>query len=555
MFKKELEKLLKLETGEDLILAIPPNSEMGDFALACFSLTKKLGKNPVEIAKDIAKKFEKPSFIKKIEVQGAYLNFFLNKEKFADKAIKKILSEKEYGCSFSGKNKNALIEHTSINPNASPHVGRARNAIIGDCLARLLKFEKYKTEVHYFVNDIGKQIAMLVLACMRKSKVPTFDGLLKYYVGINEELKLDPKIEEEVFVLLNLLEKGDEKIRKKFREVVEVCIKGQSKILADLGINYDVFDYESDYLFNQQTSEILIALNHSGKLYKDEENCHLLNLEGFNIPLKSPVLVLTRNDGTSLYPLRDLAYTKYKMSEGSDKNIVVLGEDQKVYMQQIIAGMKIMNLSSPQSIHYSFVLIKDVGKMSTRKGQVVLLEKFMEEASKKASKEIQKRRSDFSDSEIEKLSKIVGYGAVKFSFLKVSNDKNITFDWESALSFEGDTGPYCQYTHARICSILAKEPASSGDYTVLIEPQEFALIKLLLNFPEIVKNSLDNLQPHLITNYLIELCRSFNEFYHSCPVLQANNDVKPARLVLIDCVRKVLSTGLYLIGVEAPEKM
>ncbi|PIN82020.1 arginine--tRNA ligase [Candidatus Woesearchaeota archaeon CG10_big_fil_rev_8_21_14_0_10_30_7] len=555
MFKKELEKLLKLETGEDLILAIPPNSEMGDFALACFSLTKKLSKPPVEIAKDIVKKFEKPSFIKKIEVQGAYLNFFLNKEKFADKAIKKILSEKEYGCSFSGKNKNALIEHTSINPNASPHVGRARNAIIGDCLARLLKFEKYKTEVHYFVNDIGKQIAMLVLACMRKSKVPTFDGLLKYYVGINEELKLDPKIEEEVFVLLNLLEKGDEKIRKKFREVVEVCIKGQSKILADLGINYDVFDYESDYLFNQQTSEILIALNHSGKLYKDEENCHLLNLEGFNIPLKSPVLVLTRNDGTSLYPLRDLAYTKYKMSEGSDKNIVVLGEDQKVYMQQIIAGMKIMNLSSPQSIHYSFVLIKDVGKMSTRKGQVVLLEKFMEEASKKASKEIQKRRSDFSDSEIEKLSKIVGYGAVKFSFLKVSNDKNITFDWESALSFEGDTGPYCQYTHARICSILAKEPASSGDYTVLIEPQEFALIKLLLNFPEIVKNSLDNLQPHLITNYLIELCRSFNEFYHSCPVLQANNDVKPARLVLIDCVRKVLSTGLYLIGVEAPEKM
>lgn len=555
MFKKELEKLLKLETGEDLILAIPPNSEMGDFALACFSLTKKLSKPPVEIAKDIVKKFEKPSFIKKIEVQGAYLNFFLNKEKFADKAIKKILSEKEYGCSFSGKNKNALIEHTSINPNASPHVGRARNAIIGDCLARLLKFEKYKTEVHYFVNDIGKQIAMLVLACMRKSKVPTFDGLLKYYVGINEELKLDPKIEEEVFVLLNLLEKGDEKIRKKFREVVEVCIKGQSKILADLGINYDVFDYESDYLFNQQTSEILIALNHSGKLYKDEENCHLLNLEGFNIPLKSPVLVLTRNDGTSLYPLRDLAYTKYKMSEGSDKNIVVLGEDQKVYMQQIIAGMKIMNLSSPQSIHYSFVLIKDVGKMSTRKGQVVLLEQFMEEASKKASKEIQKRRSDFSDSEIEKLSKIVGYGAVKFSFLKVSNDKNITFDWESALSFEGDTGPYCQYTHARICSILAKEPASSGDYTVLIEPQEFALIKLLLNFPEIVKNSLDNLQPHLITNYLIELCRSFNEFYHSCPVLQANNDVKPARLVLIDCVRKVLSTGLYLIGVEAPEKM
>ncbi|MBI4918676.1 arginine--tRNA ligase, partial [archaeon] len=508
-----------------------------------------------ESAQELAKKFKKPAFISKIEVKGPYLNFFLNKEKFAEKVIQKILSEDEYGCNYSGKGKKALIEHTSINPNASPHVGRARNAIIGDSLARLLKFEKYTTEVHYFVNDIGKQIALLVLACRRKNKIPKFNELLKLYVDINEEMKLNPIIEEETFSLLNLLEKGDKEIQKNFREVVNVCIEGQRKILSDFGIGYDFFDYESDYLFNKKTNEILDALRKTGKLFQDDEQCTVLNLDGFDLPLKSPVLVLTRKDGTSLYPLRDLAYTKYKMEKGNDKNVIVLGEDQKVYLQQVEAGLSLIGVKAPEPIHYSFVLLKDVGKMSTRKGEVVLLEKFMEEARKKAKKELQTKRPELSETEAEKLSKSVGYGAVKFSFLKVSNDKNITFDWASALSFEGDTGPYCQYTHARICSILRKEPSNKGDYKILITDQEFELLKKIVDFHELVKNSLDTLQPHLITNYLIDLCRLFNEFYHSCPVLQANEDVKQARLVLIDCIRKVLASGLYLIGIDAPESM
>ncbi len=555
MFKKELQKQLKLETGEEVELAIPSDPKMGDFALSCFLLAKKTQKKPTDIAQELAKKIKKPQFISKIEVKGPYLNFFLDREKFADKILKKILSEEEFGCNFSGKGKNALIEHTSINPNASPHVGRARNAIIGDVLTRLLRFEKYNTEVHYFVNDIGKQIALLVLACKHKGKIPKFDELLKTYIEINEEIKVDPSIEEEALMLLNLLEKGNEEVRKSFTDVVKVCVDGQRKIFSDLGIEYDFFDYESEYLFNKKTEKILEELQKTGKLFQDEDKCNVLNLEGFDLPLKNPVLLLTRKDGTSLYPLRDLAYTKDKCLKGKDKNILVLGEDQKVYLQQLSAGMEILGFEAPQGIHYSFVLIKDVGKMSTRKGDVVLLDKFMEEAKKKAKREIEKRRSDFTDTEIDALAKSVGYGAVKFSFLKVSNDKNITFDWESALSFEGDTGPYCQYTHARICSILKKELADNGDYTVLISDQEFSLLKLMVTFPEIVKDALDTLQPHLITNYLLDLCRSFNEFYHKCPVLQANEDVKKARLVLIDCVRKVLATGLYLIGIDAPEKM
>ncbi|MEK6858269.1 MAG: arginine--tRNA ligase, partial [Nanoarchaeota archaeon] len=491
MFELKLKKYVEKALGREVTFEIPPDSKLGNIAIPCFTFAKELKKAPNIIAQEFATKIKKPSYVSEIRAIGPYVNFFYDREKFAEEVIKKIVSEKDYGCNFSGKGKKALIEHTSINPNASPHVGRARNAIIGDSLARLLNFEKYKTEVHYFVNDIGKQIALLVLACKRKNKIPKFNELLKIYIDINNELKSNPSLENEVFSLLNSLEKGDKEIKKSFRDVVNVCIEGQRKILSDFQIEYDFFDYESDYLFNKKTNEILELLNKTGKLFQDDEKCTVLNLDGFNLPLKSPVLVLTRKDGTSLYPLRDLAYTKYKSEKGNDKNILVLGEDQKVYLKQITIGLELIKIKAPEAAHYSFVLLKDVGRMATRKGDVVLLEEFMEEAKKKAKAEIEKRHSDFTKTEIETLSKSVGYGAVKFSFLKVSNDKNITFDWDSALNFEGDTGPYCQYTHARICSILRKEKSSKGNYKLLITDTEISLINNLATFPELVKNSLD----------------------------------------------------------------
>ncbi len=543
-FRAEIEKLLKKEVGE-VKLEVPPNSEMGDFALPCFEFAKTLKKNPVEIAKDLAKRI-KSKYIERIEVKGPYLNFFVNKGILASETVNEILKKKEkYGSSGVGKKEKLLIEHTSINPNASPHVGRARNALIGDSLTRLFRFQDYKVEVHYYVNDIGKQIAMLVLGA--KGKV-TFDDLLKIYVKFNQDLKKNPRLEKDVFDLLAKLENGDKKVRKQFEDIVDICIKGQIKILGELGIKYDCFDYESKYLFNNDTEKILKAYQKTGRLIKDEAGT-ILDLSDYGLEMRNPVLVLTRSDGTSLYSLRDIAYNIEKLNRAKN-NFILLGEDQKLYFQQIKAALDVVGLKAPRVLHYSFILLQE-GKMSTREGNVVLLEEFMEESKKKALNELKKRkRAD------EKTAKIIGYGALKYSILKINPDKNVNFDWESALNFEGDSGPYIQYSHARACSILEKEKLKGkADLSLLKENKEVQLINQLSKFTEIVLEATNNLKPQVIAVYLNELAKAFNEFYHDCPVLKAEKEIKNARLALVDAARQVLKNGLYLLGIEAPEKM
>ena len=543
-FKAEIEKLLKKEVGA-VKLEVPPDSKMGDYALPCFSLASVLKKNPVEIAKDLAKKL-KSKYIERIEVKGPYLNFFVNKNILSSDTVTKILKEKDgYGSSGIGKGQKMLIEHTSINPNASPHVGRARNALIGDSLTRLFKFQGYKTEVHYYVNDIGKQIAMLVLGA--KSK-PTFDSLLDTYVEINKKIKANPRLEKDVFDLLAKLEKGDKKVRSRFKKIVDICIKGQAKILSELGIKYNFYDYESKYLFNKDTKELLKRLEKTGRITRDEAGT-ILDLSDYGLEMRNPVLVLTRSDGTSLYSLRDLSYNLEKMNR-SKNNLIVLGEDQKLYFQQIKAALDVLGVKAPRVLHYSFILLQE-GKMSTREGNVVLLEEFMEEAKKKAMEELKKRKRAN-----EKTAEIIGYGALKYSILKVNPDKNVIFDWKCALNFEGDSGPYIQYSHARACSILKKAKWKGNVKTELLKDEkEINLINNLSKFTNVVLEATNNLRPQVIATYLNEIAKGFNEFYQNCPVITAEKNLKNARLALVDAARQVLKNGLYLLGIEAPEKM
>ncbi|MBW2980047.1 arginine--tRNA ligase [Candidatus Woesearchaeota archaeon] len=553
IFEKDIVKAIKKEVKLKEVKLIKPKPEFGDFSFPCFVLAKELKKAPNEIAKDLAGRIKSNNLIVKVQAVGPYLNFFVNKGKSSEIVLKKIIEEKDdYGSSKIGKGKKALIEHTSINPNASPHVGRSRNALIGDSLTRILKFLGYETEVHYWVNDVGKQIAMLVLGCKGKKKV-TFKDLLKIYVEINKKVEKNPELEKDIFELLNKLEKGDHEIKKRFREIVDICVKGQLEIINDLGIDYDAFDYESKYLWSKELPKILKKLESTGKLFKDEDDRLVLDQEGYKLAMRTPVLVLTRADGTSLYPLRDLAYTIEKLEKGKDENIIVLGEDQKLYFDQVKAALELLGYKAPQVVHYSFVLLK-TGKMSTRKGNLVLLEDFMKEAVEKAKKEIKKRHEKISEENAKKIA----YGSVKYGILRVSPDKNVVFDWETALSFEGDTGPYLQYAYARICSILrkyGKKIENKADLSLLKEDSEAELIKKLNEFPNIVNNVTTHLKPHLIANYLYELSQSFSEFYHSCPVLQAEEELKKARLLLVSCVKQVLKNGLYLLGIDVLEKM
>ena len=466
--------------------------------------------------------------------------------------LTKIFKEKDkYGSNFLGKNKKALIEHTSINPNASPHIGRARNAIIGDSIVKLLKFEGYNTEVHYYVNDIGKQIAMLVLAC--KGKTPSFKQLLDLYIEFNRKMELDKSIEKEVLDLLNKLESGDKYVFKSFRKVVNICIKGQKRIFGELNIKYDYFDYESDFFFNKDASKILDILESKGKLFVDEEKRRAINLDGFNLPMEHHYLPLTRSDNTSLYMLRDLAYTIYKNSRAKDKNIIILGEDQKLYYQQLKAILSILKYEAPEVVHYSFVLLPS-GKMSTRKGEVVLLEDFMNELKAMAKEEIIKRHGNIKN--VENLSKVIAFGALKFTMLKVSADKNILFDMDKALSFEGDSGPYIQYSHARASSIIKKSKFRMNlSLLKVTSDNDIRLVSKLAVFQDIISQSFKSIKPHIIANYALELAKIFNEFYQSCPVLNQPKDISNSRIALVKATQQVLKNSLHLLGIEAPVKM
>lgn len=554
-FQEEIKKVIQQQyTDLEVIFSASPNVETGHLSIPCFSFSKILRRSSKDIADDLSELIQSLDFIDKVESTGGYINCFIKKEILFRTIITEVLKLKEsYGSNQSGHNKTAFIEHTSINPNASPHVGRARNAMIGDFIVRLLRFEGYKVEVHYFVNDIGKQIAMLLLGAMKKESV-SFKDLLDLYIDINNELKENPELENEIFFLLYKLENGDEKVRTQFRNLVNICINGQTSILKELGIEYDSFDYESDYLFNERLNDILEELKNTGDLEEDSEGRYVLNQSKYNLPMKAPYLVLTRKDKTSLYPLRDIAYTIDKVKKNHDRNIIVLGEDQKLYFKQIAAVLDLLGLTPPEVVHYSFVLLAE-GKMATRNGTVVLLEDFMKEAYEKAKTEIQKRR----DSVDETSAKAIAYGAVKYSIIKTSNDKNVTFDWDSALSFEGDSGPYLQYSLARIFSILRNftdTEIKNPDYSLLDQKEELELILEIARMNEVIELASKNLSPHIIANYLYGLTQKFSRFYHQHSIINASSEeLKIARLHFILAVKQVILNCFSILGIDSVETM
>jgi arginyl-tRNA synthetase len=335
-----------------------------------------------------------------------------------------------------------------------------------------------------------------------------------------------------------------------FRSLLYICIKGQTEILKKLNINYDYFDYESDYIFGNRLNDIIEDLRDTQNLFEDDEGRYVLNFENENLSY----LVLTRADKTSLYPLRDIAYTIDKSKGNYNRNVIILGEDQKTYFQQIKQTVSLLGYQAPEFVHYSFVLLTD-GKMSTRNGKVVLLEDFMKEAIIKANYEINKRERTTDESTIESIA----YGALKYAILKVSNDKNVTFDWETALNFEGESAPYIQYSYARICSIFknyGKELPSHIDFSLLDTNEEFELAKEISNFPDIINRTASELSMHILANYLFELTKKFSKFYHEHSVLNAEtNELKESRLILIYTVKIVLENGLKILGINPIEEM
>lgn len=534
-------------------LEFPPEQNLGDVAFPCFVLSKKLRKSPIIIAQEIKNKLDEnnDSIFCEIKAVSGYLNFFLNRTI----VLQKFLKEYNDGNLFDNKKhkgEKALIEHTSINPNASPHIGRARNALIGDASSRLLKFLGYETTVHYFVNDIGKQIALLVYYTEGRNEI-TFSDLLNLYVSANEELKQNPEIEEKVFNLLHEMECGNKEVFKKFTRIVNICIEGQKKIFNEFGIFYDNYDYESQYIISGRTKEILEDLRKTKFMFTDEVGRQVLNLEDYNINNENPYFPLTRKDLTSLYPLRDVCYSidKSKLA-GNGRNIVVLGEDQKLYGRQVNAVLDILGYKCAEIINYSFVLLTD-GKMSTRAGKVVLLEDLMKETTEFAKQKMIERNSAVD----EKLAKQLAYGAIKYAILRCGNDRNVVFDKDQALSFEGNTSVYIQYSRARILSILKGESYKDEkiDFSLLNTDIEWSLVVHMLNFNSVISQLEHTFDFYSLCNYLYDLCKLFSKWYNSYPIKTCELNLKNARLKMAEIISKNIEIGLYILGIESPKKI
>ena len=537
-------------------LSTPPDSAMGDYAVPCFRLARQVGMAPVPLAAQIRDQLRQRDLaalgIAKVEAHGPYLNVHLAKGDVAARVIGAILAAGAgYGARGTGLGQRALVEHTSINPNAPPHLGRARNAWIGDTLVRLLRFEGYGLEARFFVNDVGRQIALLVLGV--GDRRPDFHELLEIYVATNRRLEREAALEREVNLLLERLESGDRQTRAAFRRVVDISVHGMRELFGDAGVRYDRFDYESDYLTPERHQQIVAQLRTTGKLFEDEHGRLVLDLEGFKLPSRNPVLVITRGNQTSLYVLRDMAYTLDKMAAAADLNLVVLGEDQKLYHRQLQAALELLGASAPTAVHYSYVLLGK-GSMSTRQGNLVLLEDFVAEAKRKASAELAAR----GHADDPAVAKAVAYSALKYSFLRVANDKQVVFDWHAAIAFEGESGPYLLYSHARICSIVRKygKPLPAGaEFAALEAAEEAELIKLLAALPDQVARALRVRSPHVIAGYTFAVARQFSTFYHACPILQASSPLREARLLLAAATRQVLANCLTLLGIEPLERM
>ncbi|NPA75229.1 MAG: arginine--tRNA ligase [Euryarchaeota archaeon] len=527
----------------------PAKEGFGDFTFPCFPLAKELRKNPAAIAKELAEKIEPGTYFEKIEAVGPYLNFHISTKKLNEMTIQAILSRKLYAEPVREK---IVLEHTSANPTGPLHVGRARNPIIGDTMARILRAYGHEVEVHYFVNDAGMQVATLLWGIKNLPTIQRHEkcdhALVRNYQTASKLASEKHEIEMEIRELMKRYESGDEELRKLAKEKVGCVLKGIQDSLERLNIKIDRFVWESELI--PKAKEIALLLK---EYVEEEEGAYYLNLKKMGIELQKNKFFLYRSDGTTLYFLRDIAYHMYK-GELANILIDVLGEDHKLHFQAIKEVVEKLNPEiSVSPLFYSFVRLPE-GKMSTRKGTVVYLDDLIDEGKEKAL-EILKERN-YTEQEMDEIAERIATSSIRFAILNIQEEKPIVFRWEKALSFEGESAPFVIYTYARACSILRKsEEKTSIDYTRLTHTQERKLIKLMAQYPDIIKQAVNNLSPYVMAKYALALAMQFNQFYRDCPVLNAEPELKNARLALVKAFKEHMGTILKILGLATLEKM
>lgn len=540
--------------GHDVIIEIPPKDGMGDYSIQCAAYRTEELKSPFDVANKIKDNFvDDNGYFTDIKVMGPYINFYVDYDKLSSSVISDIESlGNKYGSLNQGKGEGLLIEHTSINPNAEPHIGRCRNSLLGDFMSRLYDFCGYNVERHYYINDLGKKIALLIIGIEKYGLADeSFASILDVYVKISKDAKEDESIEKLSFDYLEKVEAGNPEYIDKFKSITDKCVEGQLKIFGEMGISWDVFTHESDYVYNDYLNSILDKLKEKGKFFTDELGRGCVDLSGYDIALKEPVMVLTRSNNTSLYPIKDIAYTMYKMGLNDKNNFIVLGEDQETYFKEISAIMDILGYKSPKLISYAYVLL-DGGRMSTSGGTVVLVTDFIKAVKETLKNEFSKRGTEVSDDDLRTLCN----ACVKFTMLNVSKNKIVNFNLDSATSFTGESGMYILYSIVRINSILKNNQIELSNEIKFTTDIEKKIVKSLYNFPQVVDELLKSYEPAHLTKYIFNLTQDFSRFYENVNISNEEDVVlKSSRIRLLNSIKTVLENALTILGISTVDKM
>jgi len=632
MLAQAIAKTFPETTLSAINLSKTPNIELGQLASSLsFELAKKLGVKPITVAEQLVESIDITQFnlIEKISTAGAgYINFHVNFSKFSKLTLDVIKSSnKNYGYIKTKKPAKIIVEHTSVNPLHPIHIGQARNPIIGDTLAGILKLRGHNVSTHYYIDDVGRQSSVVAYGYQKLGKpkptektdlfigkiytitccIVEINRLIKAknntaiaennLTKINTELdewtliatelkekhpvlfeKLAEKIsedenpEEEINRLNRQYEENEFIAKQLIREVSNLCLDGFRQTQKRVSVMYDSWDWESDFVWSGQVTEVMAKLKNSQFLYfengvwsfnadKVASSFQLKPKLGVKENHKIPPLTLMRADGTTLYTTRDIAYSIWKFQR-AEKIINVIGMDQSLAQLQLTLALYALGYKKEADnfVHFSYNLVALPGyKMSSRRGHYITFDQVLDEAIERAYQEVCKRSPTFSEEEKRNIAEFVGIGAVRYALIDIDPSKQVLFTWNRVLNFETNSAPYVQYTHARACSILRKAtdiPKTMLNCNVLTEKLEQELVLQLASFPDMFIEAADYLKPAMIADYVNMLADKFNTFYNALSVIKAETpELSNARLALTDAIRIVLSNALSLIGVVAPERM
>lgn len=554
------ENIVKLEKEEIAsALEIPKKADMGDYAFPCFKLAKVFRKAPNMIAEDLKQKIEENNYdiLAKVENVGGYINFFLAKEAFAKQLVQTIDVE-DFGASKDGEGKTVCIDYSSPNVAKNFHVGHLRTTIIGNSLYKIYSKLGYHVERINHLGDWGTQFGKLIVAYKKWGSKEAVEEngiaeLMKIYVKFHEEAEKDDTLNDQARAWFVKMEQGDEEALAIWQWFKDISLIEYKRIYKLLGMDFDHFTGESFY--RDKTQDVVDRLNEKNLLV-ESEGAHIVPLDEYNM---APCLIM-KKDGSSIYATRDLAALLYrKNTYHFDKCIYVTGLEQKLHFAQVFKVIELLGFDwYDQLVHVPYGLVSmEGGKLSTRNGNVIYAEEILHESINKIYEIIEEKNPDLEDKET--VARQVGIGAILFNDLYNQRIKDVVFNWDKILNFDGETGPYVQYTYARCASVLRKAGEITVpediDYSILTDEATMNLLKDITRFPSVVKDAADKFEPFMISRFAVSVAQHFNKFYHDCQINVEDEKVKMARLKVVMLTKKVIKDALELLGIECPEQM